>query len=104
MSITHPGFRLLVFTLVAVLALTLAAPARAEALELLTILTIASLAIVGVILIVYLVIANVAGSRGAAERAPRYVACVESDSEPRACWALPEAPTPVPPAETPQGQ
>ncbi len=95
MSVTHSGFRLLAFTFVAVLTLTLPAPARADALEPLTLVAIASLAVVGVILIVYLVVANVAHSRGVAKSEPRHVAWVESDTEARTCWALPEAPTPA---------
>jgi hypothetical protein len=86
----HSGFRLLALTLVAVLTLTLAAPAPAEALEPLTIVAIAGLAVVAVIIIVYLVVANAAPSRGNVESEPRYMACVESDTEARACWAVPE--------------
>ena len=100
--VSHPGFRLLAFTLVAVLAFTLTAPARAEALEPFTIIAIVGLVAVGVIIIVFLIVANVAGSRGAASSEPRYVTCVESDTGSRTCWALPDAPTPVPPADTPQ--
>lgn len=93
MRITHSGFRLLAFTLVAVLTLTLAAPARVDALEPLTMVAIASLVVVAVIIVVYLIVANVADKkRGAATGEPRYVACVESDAEPRTCWALPEPP------------
>jgi len=87
---THSGFRLLALTLVAVLTLTLAAPARAEALEPLTIVAIAGLAVVVVIIVVYLIVANSAPSRGAVESEPRYLACVESDTEARTCWAVPE--------------
>lgn len=83
-------------TLIVVLAVTLALPRRAEALEPLTIVAIAGLVLVGVIVVIYLVVANVSGSRRAAAGEPRYMACVESDSEPRNCWALPEAPTPGP--------
>jgi hypothetical protein len=56
--------RLLAVTLIVVLALTLAAPARAEA-DVLTILAITSLAIAGVVIIAYLVIANIEGGRRA---------------------------------------
>ena len=103
MNITHSGFRLLAFTVVAVLALTLVAPARADALEPLVMVAIASLAVVGVIIIVYLIVANMADSRGTATSELRYVACVESDAEPRACWALPEPPPPAPAADIHQG-
>jgi hypothetical protein len=100
---TSSSFRLLALTLVAVLALTLAVPARAEALEPLTIVAIASLAVIGVIVIVYLIVANVEGSRRGAESEPRYVACAESDTEARACWAVPEASALVPAPDIPQG-
>ena len=103
MKDTHSGFGLLALTLVVVLTLTLAAPARAEALEPLTLVALASLAVVGVIIIVYLIIANVEHSRSSAESEPRYVACVESDTEPRTCWAVPEVSTLVPVATVPQG-
>ena len=102
MSVGHPSFRLLAFTLVVVLALTLAAPARAEALEPFTIIAIVGLVAVGVIIIVYLVIANVSGSRRAAKSAARYMTCVESDTGPRSCWAVPDAPAPTLPADIPQ--
>ena len=101
-SVGHPSFRLLAFTLVMVLALTLAAPARAEALEPLTIIAIVGLVAVGVIIIVYLVVANVAGSRRAAKSEARYVTCVESDTGSRNCWALPDVPAPARPADIPQ--
>ena len=104
---TRSGFRLLALTLVAVLTLTLAAPAPAEALEPLTIVAIAGLAVVAVIIIVYLVVANATPSRDTVESEPRYMACVESDTEARVCWAVPEqAPAIsafVPTATIPQG-
>ena len=102
MSVSHPSFRLLAFTLVMVLALTLAAPARAEALEPLTIIAIVGLVAVGVIIIVYLIVANVAGSRRTAKGEARYVTCVESDTGSRSCWAVPDAPAPTLPADIPQ--
>jgi len=101
-SVSHPSFRLLAFTLVMVLALTLAAPARAEALEPLTIIAIVGLVAVGVIIIVYLIVANVAGSRRTAKGEARYVTCVESDTGSRSCWAVPDAPAPTLPADIPQ--
>ena len=85
MSVGHPSFRLLAFTLVVVLALTLAAPARAEALGPFAIIAIVGLVAVGVIIIVYLIVANVAGSRRTAKGEARYVTCVESDTGPRSC-------------------
>lgn len=69
-----PCTRLLAVTLVVVLALTLAAPARAEA-DVLTILAIASLAIAGVVIIAYLVIANVEGGRRAKTGPAVWLAC-----------------------------
>ena len=101
-SVGHPSFRLLAFTLALVLALTLAAPARAEALGPFAIIAIVGLVAVGVIIIVYLVIANVAGSRRAAKSEARYVTCVESDTGSRTCSALPDAPALALPADTPQ--
>ena len=97
------GFRLLALSLVAVLTLTLAAPAPAEALEPLTLVALASLAVVGVIIIVFLVVANVSQSRSAAESEPRYVACAESDTAPRACWAVSDMSAVIPAAAIPQG-
>ncbi len=95
-SLAHPGVRIVAVALVVVVTLTLVLPRRAEALEPLTIVAIATLVVVGVIIVVYLVVANVSGSRRAAVGEPRYVTCVESDSEARNCWALSEAPTLAP--------
>jgi hypothetical protein len=87
-AMTTPRWRRLVtMTLIVVLALTLAAPARAEAMEVFTILAIASVAVVVVILVVFLVVANVKGDKMRAET-PVMVACVESDAAPRACWPV----------------
>jgi hypothetical protein len=99
----HRGFRLVALTLVAVLALTLAAPAQAEALEPLTIVAIAGLAVVVVIVVVYLIVANSAPSRGASENAPRYMACAESDTEARSCWPVSDPSGLVLAAHVPQG-
>jgi hypothetical protein len=88
MDITRPDLRLLAVIVVVVLAITLAAPARAEALEPLALVGLATLAMVGIIIIVYLVVANVATSRGEIES--RYVACVETDTEAPTCWTLPQ--------------
>jgi hypothetical protein len=72
---THcPPFRLLACVLVIVLAISLAAPARAEA-DVLTIIAIASLAVAGIILIAYLIIANVDESRRAETPRVVWVAC-----------------------------
>jgi hypothetical protein len=80
--------RLVAAVLTVVLAVGLAAPARAEA-DVLTTLAIASLVVAGVVIIVYLIVANVKGSRMQAGEAPAMVACVESDASPRTCWPLP---------------
>jgi hypothetical protein len=94
MNMAHLAFRLTAVTLVAVLAFGLATPARAEALEPLTLVALASLAVVGVIIVVYLVVANMAGSRRSEHAGARHVVCVESDSDARTCWTLPEAAAP----------
>jgi hypothetical protein len=90
--------RLVAVTLVMVLALTLAIPRQAEALEPLTIVAIAGVAVLVVIVVIYLIVANASDSHRAAAGEPRYVACVESDSEPRNCWVLPEGATALAPA------
>lgn len=79
--------RLVATALVVVLAVGLAAPARAEA-DVLTTLAIVSLVVAGVIIVVYLIVANVKGSKMQAEEAPVMVACVESDASPRSCWPM----------------
>ncbi len=78
---------MLAVALALVLAVTVAAPTRAEALEPLTIVAIASLAAAGVILIVYLVIANIHESRREARAELRSVACIQSEG-PRTCWEV----------------
>jgi len=115
MNITNRVFRMLSLVLVVTLVVGFATPGRAEAMEPTLIIALASAAVVVVILIVFLVVANMNESQKmAGADAQRYVACVESDAEPRACWALPEgstlAPTtalalaPMMRAEAPQGQ
>jgi len=79
--------RLVATALVVVLAVGLAAPARAEA-DVLTMIAIASLVVAGVVLVVYLIVANVKGSKMQAEEAPAVVACIESDASPRNCWPM----------------
>jgi hypothetical protein len=66
--------RTLAAVLVAVLALTLVTPARAEA-DVLTGLAIGALAVAGAILVAYLIIANVADAGRAADARPVRVAC-----------------------------
>ena len=82
--------RLTAFVLVAVLALTLAAPARAEA-DVLLMVGLAGLAVVVIIVIVYLVVASSRGDRMPAQAQPVMVACVDSDVEARSCWPVPAA-------------
>ena len=84
--------------LVLLLAVGLAAPARAEA-DILTTLAIVSLVVTGVIIVVYLIVANVKGSKMQAEEAPAMVACIESDASPRNCWPMAG---PVPAVALPQ--
>ncbi len=102
MTPSGPRFRLLSVVLLVVLAVTVATPARAEALEPMTILALVSLGIAVVIVVGYLIVANVSGSRMAQADAPVLVACAESEGTPRACW--PRTPTAATPAvETAQG-
>ena len=80
--------RLLALMLVVVLGLSLAAPARAEALEPLAVVAIAGAVVVVVILVVYLIVANARDSRRAKAAEPVMVVCVESDGQPRECSSL----------------
>jgi hypothetical protein len=78
--------RLTAVVLVVTLSLTLAAPARAEAVEPLLIMGIASAAVVVVILVVYLIVANTRDSRKAAEApTPTLMVCVETPGQPTHC-------------------
>ena len=96
MDITNRGFRFLSLILIAILAIGVATPGRAEAIEPLTIVAIAGAAVLVVVLVVYLVVANLHDSQGRkAEAEPRYVACIESDLAPRSCWTIPEPPDTV---------
>lgn len=90
--------RLTAFVLVAVLALTLATPARAEA-DVLLMVGIAGLVVVVVIVIVYLVVASSRGDRMSAEAQPVMIACVDSDVEARSCWPVPAASAATPAAD-----
>jgi hypothetical protein len=96
MDITRPGFRVLAVVLLVTLVVGLATPGRAEALEPFTILAIAGVAVVVVVIVVYLIVANMHDSQQRAQAA-QYMACVESDAEPRACWAVP-SPSAIAPA------
>jgi hypothetical protein len=115
MNITNHRFRMLSLVLVVTLVVGFATPGRAEALEPTLIIALASAAVVVVILIVFLVVANMNESQKMSKAdAQRYMACVESDVEPRACWVLPEGSTLAPATppllahaaltEAPQGQ
>ena len=81
--------RLLAVMLVVVIVGTLAAPARAEAVDFFLISAAVSAAVVVLLIVVYLVIANAKGkdddSKGPE---PIKVACVESETQPRTCWAV----------------
>ena len=79
--------RLVATALVVVLAVGLAAPARAEA-DILTTLAIVSLVVAGVIIVVYLIVANVKGSKMQAEEVRALVACIGSVVGPGNCWPI----------------
>jgi Na+/melibiose symporter-like transporter len=88
---THRSvMRLLAVMLVVVIAGTLAAPARAEAVDFFLISAAVSAAVVVLILVVYLIVANTKGSRIDDTKAPEpvKVACVGSETQPRTCWAV----------------
>jgi Na+/melibiose symporter-like transporter len=88
---THRSvIRLLAVMLVVVIAGTLAAPARAEAVDFFVVAAIASAAIVILIVVVYLIVANTRGSKMDDTKGPEpvKVACVESETQPRTCWAV----------------
>jgi hypothetical protein len=82
--------RLLAVMLVVVIAGTLAAPARAEAVDFFLISAAVSAAVVIILIVVYLVIANTRGSKMDDSKGPEpiKVACVESETQPRTCWAV----------------
>ncbi len=88
---THRSvMRLLAVMLVVVIAGTLAAPARAEAVDFFLISAIMSAAVVVILIVVYLVIANTRGSSIDDSKGPEpiKVVCVESETQPRTCWAV----------------
>jgi hypothetical protein len=89
--------RLTAVVLAAVLALTLVAPARAEADPLLYV-GLASIVIIVVIVVVYLVVASSRGPKMPVEGQPVMIACVDSDVEARSCWPVPAASTAIPAA------
>ena len=83
---THRSvLRLFAVMLVVVIAGTLAAPARAEAVDFFV-----SAAVVVLIVVVYLIVANTRGSKMDDAKGPEpvKVACVESETQPRTCWAV----------------
>lgn len=87
---THRSvMRLLAVMLVVVIAGTLAAPARAEAVDFFLISAAMSAAVVIILIVAYLIVANAKGkdddSKGPE---PIKVACVESETQPRTCWAV----------------
>lgn len=88
---THRSvLRLFAVMLVVVIAGTLAAPARAEAVDFFVISAIVSAAVVVLIVVVYLIVANTRGSKMDDAKGPEpvKVACVESETQPRTCWAV----------------
>lgn len=85
----HGAWRMVKLTalvMVCVLAVTFAAPAKAEAIDPLTALAIASAAIGVLLVVVVLVVANISDAKSAG--APVLYACVETEGQPRACWPL----------------
>mgnify|MGYP003577417361 CR=1 FL=1 len=86
------ALRLIAITLVVVLMVTIATPDKAEAMDPFTIMAILGAAAVVVIIIAYLVVANTRGPKldkdDAGLRGPVMVACVETEGQPRSCWAV----------------
>ena len=84
--------RLIAIVLVVVLTVTFATPEKAEAMDPFTIMAILGAAAVVVIIIAYLIVANTRGPKmekeAAGERVPVMVACVETEGQPRSCWAV----------------
>jgi hypothetical protein len=88
---THRSvLRLFAVMLVVVITGTLAAPARAEAVDFFLISAIAGAAVVVLIVVVYLIIANTKGPKMDDSKGPEpvKVACLESETQPRTCWAV----------------
>jgi hypothetical protein len=78
--------RLTAVVVVCVLAATLAAPARAEAIDPLTAIAIGTAAVGVLIIVIFLVVANIADAKKA--EVPVLYACVESGGEAPTCWPL----------------
>jgi hypothetical protein len=70
--------RLLALVLAVVLVVTLATPAKAEAIDVLTGLAIAGAVVIVLVLIAYLVVANVEGSKRAEHYQEVWLACAEA--------------------------
>lgn len=89
---THGStMRVLAVMLTVVLMMTLAAPARAEAIDPLTIIAIAGAAVCVVILIAYLIVASSRGPKmpdAEDQRQPVMVACAEVEGQPKSCWIV----------------
>ena len=88
---THRSvLRLFAVMLIVVITGTLAAPARAEAVDFFLIAAIASAAVVVLIVVVYLIVANTRGSKMDDSKAPEpiKIACAESETQARTCWAV----------------
>jgi hypothetical protein len=70
-------YRLLAVALAVLLVVTLAKPARAEALDVLTGLAIAGAVVIVLVLVAYLVIANVEGEKRSEQRREVWLACAD---------------------------
>ncbi len=97
-------FRLLSVVLLAAAVVTLAAPARAEAMDPRLILVIATGVGAVVLIVAYLVVASTRDSR-ATDLQSAYTGCMESEAAgPMGCGPMPQestAPAPVPASEDP---
>lgn len=86
--------RLIAVVMVCVLALTVTAPARADAIDPLTAVAIGAAAVGVLLVVLFLVVANLADAKKAS--VPVLYACVEVEGQPRNCWPLSDAgPTPL---------
>ena len=96
---TSPNFRRLVLMLVAVLIVTVAVPARAEAIPA---MALAGAIFAGVLIVVALVLWTKSDSR-TAQSELRYLVCFMRDHEFPACWALSQGELPAAPRDAAQG-
>jgi hypothetical protein len=103
MTTLGTAFRLIAVVLVVVVIVTIAAPEKAEAVDPFTIMAILGAAAVVVIIIAYLIVANTRGPKmdkeDAGIRVPVMVACVESEGQPRSCWAVDQPERTIAPEE-----